>query len=58
LVEVDGEKIGWKETCRLYKNFEGIWPTEGKNGDGMVPKTMGIGDRIFLERVCKKSEFI
>jgi hypothetical protein len=24
----------------------------------MVPKTMGIGDRIFLERVCKKSEFI
>ena len=58
LVEEGGETKGWKRARRLYENFEGIWPTEGKNGGGIVPETTGVGDKMFPERVYNKPEFI
>ena len=53
LVEEDDETMGWNGVCCLYKNFEGIRLTEGKNGDGIFPETTGVGDRALHEIVCK-----
>jgi hypothetical protein len=58
LVEVDGAKIRVEGKLfgytRILREFG---QQKAKMGDGMISKTMGIGGRVFPERLCNKSGF-